>query len=222
MPVHVDALRNRPSPTAGTFVGKMHLRPVRRHFMIHHMERTPASLLDRLRQPGAASDWHRFVDLYTPLLLRWVRRWFADESDVNDLVQDIFTVLVQKLPSFEYRPNRSFRAWLYTVTANKCRDERGRRAVSARPMQPGQLEAVPDPDEDDGEAEYRRVLLQRALVVLQPEFEPATWAAFQQTSFSDKSAAEVAADLQTTPGAVRAAKFRVLHRLRQELRGLLD
>ena len=39
---------------------------------------------------------------------------------------------------------------------------------------------------------------------------------------SGKSAAEVAADLGLTPGAVRAAKFRVLTRLRLELAGLLE
>jgi DNA-directed RNA polymerase specialized sigma24 family protein len=37
-----------------------------------------------------------------------------------------------------------------------------------------------------------------------------------------KSAAEVASALGMTPGAVRAAKFRVLSRLRRELAGLLD
>lgn len=38
----------------------------------------------------------------------------------------------------------------------------------------------------------------------------------------NRSAADVAAELKLTPGAVRAAKFRVLTRLRTELDGLLD
>ena len=37
-----------------------------------------------------------------------------------------------------------------------------------------------------------------------------------------KAAAEVAGELGLTTGAVRAAKFRVLSRLRQELSGLVE
>jgi len=34
-----------------------------------------ASLLERLKQPAAAVSWARFVNLYTPLLFYWARRW---------------------------------------------------------------------------------------------------------------------------------------------------
>ena len=37
------------------------------------MNTTSVSLLERLRQPGAAEAWGRFVHLYTPLLYYWAR-----------------------------------------------------------------------------------------------------------------------------------------------------
>jgi RNA polymerase sigma-70 factor (ECF subfamily) len=86
------------------------------------------------------------------------------------------------------------------------------------------LARLPDPDTlgDLDEGDYRRELVQRALQLIEADFEPATWRAFCECSARGRPAAEVAAELRKTVGAVRAANFRVLTRLRQELQGLLD
>jgi RNA polymerase sigma-70 factor (ECF subfamily) len=88
---------------------------------------TPASLLERLRQPAQEQAWARFVQLYTPLLFAWARRLGLRDADAADLVQDVLVLLVRKLPEYTYDRNRSFRAWLRTVTLN-CWRNRGRRA----------------------------------------------------------------------------------------------
>jgi RNA polymerase sigma-70 factor (ECF subfamily) len=75
------------------------------------MNSTSVSLLERLRQPAAPEDWGRFVQLYTPLLYYWACRLGLQEQDAADLVQEVFTTLVQKLPEFAYEPDRSFRGW---------------------------------------------------------------------------------------------------------------
>jgi RNA polymerase sigma-70 factor (ECF subfamily) len=93
------------------------------------MNPTPVSLLERLRRPDERAAWDRFVELYTPLLYYWARRAGLQESDAADLVQDVFALLVQKLPEFTYEPGRSFRAWLHTVTLNKWRERHRRRAA---------------------------------------------------------------------------------------------
>jgi RNA polymerase sigma-70 factor (ECF subfamily) len=82
--------------------------------------------------------------------------------------------------------------------------------------------AAPDPLEDFWEADYRRHLVGQALQLMQADFQPTTWKACWEHAVAGRSAAEVAAELGMTPGAVRAAKFRVLSRLRQELAGLLE
>jgi RNA polymerase sigma-70 factor (ECF subfamily) len=71
------------------------------------------------------------------------------------------------------------------------------------------------PDEDDAAADAG--LLHRALAMIRGEFEPRTWEAFWQTAVDGRPAADVAAELGMTPGAVRVAKSRVLHRLRTDL-----
>jgi DNA-directed RNA polymerase specialized sigma24 family protein len=78
---------------------------------------TSVSLIERLRDGGAGDAWARFVRLYTPMLLRWARRWGLQEADAADLTQDVLLLLVRKLPEFEYDARRSFRAWLFTLFA---------------------------------------------------------------------------------------------------------
>src|SRR5436190_11639315 len=83
------------------------------------MTRTPASLLERLRQPFEPEAWARFVALYTPLLFSWANRVGLQEPDAADLVQEVFVTLLQVLPTFSYDRHQSFRRWLRTVTLNK-------------------------------------------------------------------------------------------------------
>ena len=62
----------------------------------------------------------------------------------------------------------------------------------------------------------------KALEELRPEFQPKSWQAFMEHGMSGRSAADVARELGVTVGAVYAAKFRVMSRLREELQGLLE
>ena len=63
------------------------------------MTGTSVSLLERLRQPDDREAWNRFVGLYTPLIFAWARQVGLQESDAADLVQDVFTLLIDKIAS---------------------------------------------------------------------------------------------------------------------------
>lgn len=184
------------------------------------MNSTPASLLEQLRHAPDAETWKRFVDLYTPLLFFWARKVGLQEEDAADLVQDVFVVLLQKLPDFRYDRQRSFRGWLRAVTLNRWRDRFKKRAeVVDGPL----IEtACVDPQESFWEDEYNRFLVGRALEVMRQEFQATTWKACWELVVCSKPAADVARELGLSENAVYVAKSRVLRRLRQELEGLLD
>jgi RNA polymerase sigma-70 factor (ECF subfamily) len=178
---------------------------------------TSDSLLHRLRRPHDPEAWGRFVQLYTPVLHRWACRLGLQEADAADLVQDVFGLLLRKLPEFEYDPSRSFRGWLRTVLVNHWRNRPRRHEAPLAADVPG-----PDPADDLDADEYRRYLVGRALEIMQTDFEPRTWKACWECVRNGRPAAEVAAELEMSVAAVYIARSRVLRRLREELTGMLE
>jgi RNA polymerase sigma-70 factor (ECF subfamily) len=186
------------------------------------MHTTPASLLERLRDSEEKAAWERFVLLYTPLLYHWARRLSLSGQDADDLVQDVFVLLVRELPKFNYDPQKRFRGWLWSITLNKCRERKRRAQAVPVPTSAQPDLAVADNTEAIDDEEYRRYLVQRALKLMEAEFQPQTLKAFHECIAADRPAADVAAELGVSIDSVYAAKSRVLRRLREELAGLLD
>jgi RNA polymerase sigma-70 factor (ECF subfamily) len=189
------------------------------------MHTTSPTLLERVRRPDDQEAWRRFVALYTPLLFTWASRLGLQSSDASDLVQDVFTLLVNKLPEFRYDQSQSFRAWLRTVLRNKWCQQKRRRLPFPVANQDGPLEELASPeDEEDGlnATEYRQQLVQQALRMVQADFQPTTWKAWSEYVIAGRPAIQVADELGLTVHAVYLAKTRVLRRLREELGGFLD
>jgi RNA polymerase sigma-70 factor, ECF subfamily len=186
---------------------------------------TSSSLLQRvkLQEPDA---WRRLVRLYGPLVFLWCRQ-FGSSRDAADVAQEVWIAVATSVAKFRRDgPEDSFRGWLWTITRNKLRDcwrDREPSAVGGTDAR-RRLEQIPDelPESVEQVAGYRSMVTRKALELIQPEFEDRTWRAFWRMAVDDRSAAEVAAELEMNTGAVRQAKCRVLKRLREEMDGLLD
>jgi RNA polymerase sigma-70 factor (ECF subfamily) len=188
------------------------------------MDSTSVNLLRRLREPKAENAWQRFVDLYAPLIFYWARQKGLNATDSADLVQDVLTTLVVRLPDFQYDPDRRFRGWLRTVTVNRANDLYRRKASRPEVGVEEALERMTVVNESDLfiEAEYRSVIVTRALELLRSEFAETTWQAGWLQIVEGRKAADVAGELGLPVNAVYLAKSRLLARLRTELEGLLD
>src|SRR5271163_2562905 len=87
------------------------------------MSETSISLLDHLQQEPNAAAWQRMVELYTPLIHNWLRRYSLRDQDVEDLVQEVLAVVVRKLPDFKKKAQiGAFRRWLRSIAVNCLRD----------------------------------------------------------------------------------------------------
>jgi RNA polymerase sigma factor (sigma-70 family) len=77
------------------------------------------------------------------MIRAWCLRWGSQVSDADDLAQEVLTKLVTAIQTFRYDPDRSFRAWLKTVTQNArtdfARTQRLRAAAG-----PGRILAIAD------------------------------------------------------------------------------
>ena len=194
------------------------------------MNTTSPSLLQRLRNPTNTSDWQHMVEVYTPLLHSWLRRWNVQATDADDLVQDILTVVAKRIDGFCHDGRRgSFRAWLKAIMVNRLRDfwrnAKSRPTATSGSNNLQSLDQLEDPHSDLSklwDEDHDRHLLRRLLVLVEPEFQPLTWQAFCRHVLEDEGAADVAASMGKSVNAVLIAKSRVLQRLREEARGLLN
>ncbi len=185
---------------------------------------TSSSLVRRV-QAGDEEAWTRFARLYTPLAFGWCRQAGLQNADIADVVQNVFTAVHRGIAKFRRTAaTDSLRGWLWTITRNEVRGHYRRRAGRAEAAGGSEarhaLEQLPawiDSDSAPTDPPAQRHFIHRALRLIEPEFEPATWRAFWRTTVDGQSAPEVAAELGLSPGAVRQAKHRVLVRLREFL-----
>lgn len=195
------------------------------------MSETSASLLERLTDRPENSDWDRLVDVYSPLIRNWIQRHaLLQGSDIDDVVQDVLAVLVKKLRDFRREPRAgAFRRWLKSITINCLREFWKSRRTRPFPSEPSNLINILEQLEDPcsglsriWDEEYEQFVTRKLLVQIRPAFTESTWRAFQGFAIEGRSAEEIAQELDITVNAVFIAKSRVLTRLRQEGKGLLD
>ncbi len=185
---------------------------------------TSRSLLARVRANDPMA-WDRLIALYAPLVWSWCRTMKLPQQDTADVFQEVFKAVAAHYPSFhKERPGGTFRGWLRRITQNKVHDHF--RRLDREPKATGGTDAqfrwsqIPETDWDDDAPETdpsQHQLFQRALQRIQAEFEERSWRAFWRVVVDGRSPQDVAEELSMSPGAVRVAKCRVLHRLRQEL-----
>ncbi len=189
---------------------------------------TSRSLLSRIKAQDR-SAWDRLVSLYTPLVYGWCRSQGLQAHDVADVVQEVFQAVARSIGHFKKeKPGDTFRGWLRTITRNKIRD----RYRKQEPEGAGGTEAqqawsqipagLPQDDDLEPDAEAEQDLYLRGLTLIRDNFEPKTWRAFWRTAVDGQTPRDVGEELSMSPGAVRVAKSRVLHRLREELGDLMD
>jgi len=190
---------------------------------------TPQSLLERLRKhPGDQDAWHRFDDLYRPLLASWIRRYSVQPHDADDIVQQVLEVVIREMPRFEYDPLKGrFRAWLRSILVNQLRTFW--RSQKSRPQADyeffDKILAQLEDEKSDlvhlWDQEHDQHVSQRLLALIEHEFAPNTWHAFRRL-MNNEPVQKVAADLGISVNAAYLAKSGVLKRLRQEMAGLRD
>jgi RNA polymerase sigma-70 factor (ECF subfamily) len=188
------------------------------------MTNTSATLLQRLLDHGDDDAWMRLTHLYAPLIRANLRRHLPQEADVDDLVQQVFTVVLKKLPEFRHsgRPG-AFRAWLRGICVNRVRMFWRTRPATV-PEAEAALQQLEDPNSAlsrQWDREHDEFVFRRALAMIEGEFKPPTWQAFCRLALDNAEPEVVAAELGLSVNAVYIARSRVLRRLRKEFDGLL-
>jgi RNA polymerase sigma-70 factor (ECF subfamily) len=161
----------------------------------------------------------------TPLF-HFLCRMVGNEDDANDLAQETFVRVFKSSKSF--RTNEKFSTWLYTIAANLARNHfrwRSRHpAISLEAENPeteqslgGTLPAnAPSPNES-AVAEERAAAVRGAVQKLPEDMREV----IVLCEWEERSVADAAAILETTPKAVESRLYRARGILRERLKSWL-
>jgi RNA polymerase sigma-70 factor (ECF subfamily) len=204
---------------------------------------TRLSLLARLKDWGDQESWREFFDTYWRLIHATALKAGLNESEAQEVVQEVMLAAAKKMPSFTYEPGKdSLKGWLLAVTRWKVGDQFRRRAPKAESrggaaagIAPGRaasgeegtartatVDRVPDPHQIDEvwDSEWRENLLRAALARVKVRVNPAHYEVYHLHMVQGLSARETARALDMSAAAVHLAKHRVGRLVKAELKRL--
>ena len=137
------------------------------------MERTETELIAAVVN-GDAASFEPLVEKYSPRVFTTARRYARRESEVEDIVQEVWLKAFQKLASF--RGDAPFEHWLMRLTVRTCYDflrahQRNREASFSDLTEPEEdwLERfVSRPETAAESADAARLLIERVMDQLSP------------------------------------------------------
>jgi RNA polymerase sigma factor (sigma-70 family) len=189
--------------------------------------KTSLTLLGRLRRdPKDQAAWSDFVARYGPRILQWCRGWGLQESDAQDVTQDVLLKLNGLMSRFVYDTSGSFRGWLKTLAHHAWRDlaaehRRSRLGAGDRSVSV-LLESLEAGDDlvEQLDAEFRREVMDRAMERVRRRVSARTWDAFRLTALEGLSGSAVAGRLEMKVARVYGARSEVKEMIREEVRKL--
>ena len=189
---------------------------------------TSATLLVSIRDHQDQAAWTRFWSIYEPFLQRMLTAQGLLPQDIDDVVQEVMQAVSGSIGTFQHNGRvGAFRHWLRQTAAYRLREawRRNKRGGAQEASDVALAEQLADPQSALSrlwDTEHDRLVVQRLLAIVQNEFPPHVFAAFQLTFFKDYSLSAAGAELSLAPNTVAVAKSRVLARLRELGEGLID
>ena len=185
---------------------------------------TRPSLLIRVRDPADKAAWQEFVEIYRPVILRLARQKGMQAADAEDVAQEVLAAVAKAVEQRAHDSTRArFRTWLNRVANNailnaltRGRPDRG-SGDSALQAVLNQHESHTGPDSDLLRLEYRREVFRWAARHVREEFHQDTWVAFWLTAIEGRPVEVVAKELAKNPGAIYAARSRVIRRIQEKV-----
>ena len=145
------------------------------------------------------------------------------ESDAQDVTQEVFLNLSVQMHGFCYDPNGSFRAWLKTLTRRAwqvyvTKQQKAIRGTGdeEESSRLATLQARKDLTQRLEEA-FDQEMLKEATNLVKLRIEPRTWDAFHLLAVEGLSGTEVAKRLNMKVATVFVARSKVQRMLREEV-----
>lgn len=173
-------------------------------------------------QHGDEGAFTELRERYVPRIFGYFCRLLRDRASAEDLTQEVFLRLYRARQT--YRPRARFSTWATHVTQNVARNAiRSRRrhnqvASASRETPSGQrFETLFVDHNGPPSRSLERAELARAVREAVAELAQRQRVAIQMHQFEGRTYAEVAAELDMTPAAIKSLLYRARVQLRQAL-----
>ena len=191
------------------------------------MTHTRLSLVAAL-QDDSPHAWAELDRLYRPLIRNWLGRYRLESNDLEDLTQDVLSVVFQEIRGFDHNGQKgAFRSWIRKTTVNVTRNFlRKRKEVGGGDSGiHNMIVQLQDPQSDlsgQFETEHDQYVMRRVLKLAESNFEQATLEIFQYHVMEDHSAEQTADRFDVSLPNIYKVKSRVLRKLRELAAELID
>ena len=189
--------------------------------------KTRHSLIVRLQDADNEAAWQNFVVAYEPFLRRLAVRQGVPERHIPDVTQQVLLAIARSIDGWQDDGQQaSFRRWLSTVSRNIVikfmTRERKHDTVGGGTDLLEQLQQIPAAPDPQLVRRYEHELIIWAAEQVRGDFQPTSWQAFTATLIDGRSVEEVAHELNVTPGSIYMSRSRILARIRDRIRTLMN
>ena len=116
-----------------------------------HIDQTLVQLL----QKGDVAAFDSLFEVYSPKLFGFALKYFKNESDAEELVQEVFVKVWENRGAL--KSDLSFKSYLFTIALNQIRKYFNKKATSLRYLETLQIETESIENQDDYELTLKQI-----------------------------------------------------------------
>ena len=171
-----------------------------------HIDQTLVQLL----QKGDVAAFDSLFEVYSPKLFGFALKYFKNESDAEELVQEVFVKVWENRGAL--KSDLSFKSYLFTIALNQIRKYFNKKATSLRYLETLQIETESIENQDDYELTLKQIN------ILIDQMPPRRRQIFTKSKLEGKSSKEIAVELNISPGTVDNQVSEALRYIRGQLK----
>lgn len=159
-------------------------------------EKHDDSGLVQLLQKGNVAAFDSLFEVYSPKLFGFALKYFKNESDAEELVQDVFVKVWENRQAL--KSDHSFKSYLFTIALNQIRKYFNKKAASLRYLESLQNDTF---SSEQANTDNFEAALQKLNLIID-QMPARRREIFIKSKLEGKSSKEVATELNISSGTV--------------------
>ncbi|MFM7315513.1 MAG: RNA polymerase sigma factor [bacterium] len=187
------------------------------------MNTTNPELLRQIKILKDQESWVSFVHIYYESVVRWIREFSGStqNNSLEDLAQEVFLVIFQKIEHFERERKGSLRRWIKSIVRNVVFQKYHTDQKNSLTAYESAID-IPDTRTVEDRPNDRLDLIEQAIKYVKKDFTAKSWQAFEMVYHKGLTPREAAAELEITENTVYIATSRIPARIRSVLHQFVD